>query len=100
MRMPEEVIVRPIVTEKTNRLMEDANKYVFEVHKDANKHEIKNAVKVLFGVDVKSVNVIHVRPRIKRTITKRGRVMGSTRTYKKAIVTLANDSQKIDLMSL
>ncbi len=99
MRAPEEVIIRPIITEKTNRLMEDLNKYVFEVHKDANKHEIKHAVEKLFGVKVKMVNTLYTRPRVKRTITKKGRVLGNTRAYKKAIITLEKNS-KIDLMSL
>ncbi|GAB6077748.1 50S ribosomal protein L23 [Hydrogenobaculum acidophilum] len=99
MRAPEEVIIRPIITEKTNRLMEDLNKYVFEVHKDANKHEIKHAVEKLFGVKVKAVNTLYARPRVKRTITKKGRVFGTTRGYKKAIITLDKNS-KIDLMSL
>ncbi len=99
MRAPEEVIVRPIVTEKTNRLMEDLNKYVFEVSPESNKHEIKHAVEKLFGVKVRSVNTLYAKPRVKRTITKRSRVFGKTRIYKKAIVTLEKNA-KIDLMSL
>lgn len=99
MRLPEEVIIRPIITEKTNRLMEDSNKYVFEVNENSNKHEIKHAVEKLFGVKVKSINTLYVRPRKKRTLTKKSRVEGATRAYKKAIVTLPKD-QKIDLMSL
>lgn len=99
MRLAEEVIIRPIITEKSNRLMEDYNKYIFEVNPKANKHDVKYAVEKLFGVKVDSVNTLYVRPRKKRTISKKGRVEGSTRGYKKAIVTLSKDS-KIDLMSL
>lgn len=99
MRLPEEIIIRPIITEKTNRLMEDQNKYVFEVNKNSNKHEIKYAVEKLFGVKVESINTLYTRSRKKRTITKKGRVEGATRAYKRAIVTLPKD-QKIDLMSL
>ena len=60
MRRPEEVIIRPIITEKSNRLMEDHKKYTFEVAIDATKHEIKHAVEKLFGVKVLKVNTIIV----------------------------------------
>ncbi|MCS7171606.1 MAG: 50S ribosomal protein L23 [Aquificaceae bacterium] len=92
MRRPEEVIIRPIITEKSNRLMEDYKKYTFEVAMDATKHEIKHAVEKLFGVEVVKVNTLIVKPKKKRIIGKFRRY-GSTRAYKKAIVTIPQDKE-------
>jgi len=96
-RKPYEIIIRPIITEKSNRLMDDYNKYTFEVALDASKHEIKWAVEELFKVKVKKVNTMIVKPR-KRRVFGRFRRYGTTRKYKKAIVTLAPDN-KIDLVN-
>ena len=79
-----EVLIRPVVTEK-NTMLSDQDKYVFEVHRDANKIEIGRAVAEVFNVQVKSVNVLKVPG--KARIWKRQR--GMTRSWKKAIVTLA-----------
>lgn len=95
MRRPEEIIIRPIITEKSNRLMEDFKKYTFEVALDATKHEIKHAVEALFGVKVLKVNTLIVKPKKKRVFGK-FRKYGYTRAYKKAIVTISPD-QEIDL---
>jgi large subunit ribosomal protein L23 len=95
MKRPEEIIIRPIITEKSNRLMEDAKKYTFEVAMDATKHEIKHAIKTLFGVKVLKVNTMIVKPR-KRRVFGKFRRYGYTRAYKKAIVTI-DPSQEIDL---
>ncbi|MFN7065730.1 MAG: 50S ribosomal protein L23 [Aquificaceae bacterium] len=95
MRRPEEVIIRPIITEKGNRLMEDYKKYTFEVAMDATKHEIKHAIERLFSVKVLRVNTMIVKPRKKRVIGKLRRY-GYTRSYKKAIVTIPMDKE-IDL---
>jgi len=84
MRDPRDVIIRPIITEKSHRLRELYNQYVFEVAKDANKHEIKEAVQRLFGVDVESVRVINVKGKVRRL----RRAPGRTRSWKKAIVKL------------
>lgn len=86
----EEVIIRPILSEKSTELREKENKYVFEVSKAANKIMIKNAVKELFDVDVKSVNVINVNGKKKRVRYK----YGLTSSFKKAIVTVG-DKDKI-----
>jgi large subunit ribosomal protein L23 len=94
MRRPEEIIIRPIITEKSNRLME-MKKYTFEVAMDANKHEIKHAVQTLFGVKVLKVNTMIVKPKKKRVFGKPGKY-GYTKAYKKAIVTI-DPSQEIDL---
>ncbi|ADC89250.1 Ribosomal protein L25/L23 [Thermocrinis albus DSM 14484] len=98
MRRPEEIIIRPIITEKSNRLMEDYKKYTFEVALDATKHEIKYAIEKLFGVKVLKVNTMIVKPRKKRVYGK-FRKYGYTRAYKKAIVTI-DPSQEIDLLSV
>ncbi len=95
MRRPEEIVIRPIITEKSNRLMEDHKKYTFEVALDATKHEIKHAIEKLFGVKVLKVNTLIVKPRKKRVVGK-FRQYGYTRAYKKAIVTIPPDKE-IDL---
>jgi large subunit ribosomal protein L23 len=96
---PADILIRPILTEKAVRLNEDYNKLVFEVHPKATKPEIKKAVEILFGVKVKKVNTMIVKPKRKRILTKKGRLYGKTKQWKKAIVTLAPD-QKIDLTSI
>jgi large subunit ribosomal protein L23 len=83
-----EVLIRPVVTEK-NTMLGDQNKYVFEVHRDANKIEIGRAVAEVFNVQVKSVNVLKVPG--KQRVWKRQR--GHTRSWKKAIVTLQPGSR-------
>ena len=81
----EHVLKRPILlTEKATRLREDENKVVFEVDKNANKIEIKDAVEKLFGVEVTNVNTSITRGHMKRM----GRGYAQLRNKKKAIVTL------------
>lgn len=87
-----DIILAPVVTEKTARITEDGNKVVFKVAKDANKVQIKQAVEEAFNVKVSNVNTINVRPKKKRV----GRYTGATKAYKKAIITLAEGS-KLDL---
>ncbi|MEZ0360999.1 MAG: 50S ribosomal protein L23 [Hydrogenobacter sp.] len=98
MRKPEEIIIRPIITEKSNRLIEDRKKYTFEVAIDATKHEIKYAVEQLFKVPVIKVNTLIVKPRKKRVLGKL-RKYGYTRSYKKAIITIPPD-REIDLLNM
>ncbi|SHH50298.1 50S ribosomal protein L23 [Thermosipho atlanticus] len=83
-----DIVIRPIVSEKAYYARED-RKYVFEVVKDANKIQIKEAIEKLFKVKVEKVNVINVKPKPKRDI-RRGALAreGYTRSWKKAIVTL------------
>ena len=78
------VIIRPVVSERSFDLM-NQNKYTFEVAKDANKYQIKDAVEEIFGVKVVRVNTLTVKPKNKRVRY----VAGKTRSWKKAIVTLA-----------
>ncbi|MGI5912039.1 MAG: 50S ribosomal protein L23 [Syntrophomonadaceae bacterium] len=78
-----DVIIKPVVTEKSMNLLED-NKYTFIVHRSANKTEIKKAIESIFNVKVVSVNTINVKGKIKRV----GRFVGRTSNRKKAVVTL------------
>ena len=85
MRQPREIIRRPIIlTEKSNRLRENQNQVIFEVHKDANKIQIKGAIEALFKVGVIDVNTLVMRGKDKRM----GRGYSKLRNWKKAIVTL------------
>ena len=88
-----DIIIRPIITERSMADVEN-KKYVFEVAKDAGKIEIKNAVETAFGVKVKAVNTINVRGKAKRMGAGRP---GTTRSWKKAYVQLADDSKTIEL---
>ncbi len=79
----EHVIKRPLLlTEKGNSMRESQNKYQFEVSRDANKHEIKDAVETLFNVTVVGVQTLIVRGRLRRM----GRGHAKTQNWKKAIV--------------
>ena len=80
---PNEVLLSPVVSEKSYSLIED-RKYSFRVHPDAHKTQIRQAVEELFEVKVQSVNVIQVRPKPKR----RGMIRGRKPGWKKAIVQL------------
>ena len=90
-----QVIVRPIVTEKTTDMGEQTNRYVFEVARASNKHEIKQAVEKFFGVKVLDVNTMNVKGKPKRL----GRFEGRRSGWKKAIVTV-NPGDKIDLFDV
>jgi len=83
MKNPVDVIIKPIVTEKTS-LGKAQNKYAFKVFLDANKIDIKYAVEKAFNVSVKAVNTINIKSRQKSF----GRSMGKTGNWKKAYVTL------------
>jgi large subunit ribosomal protein L23 len=96
---PADILIRPILTEKAVRLNEDYGKLVFEVHINATKPEIKKVVEKVFGVKVKKVNTMIVKPKRKRVLTKKGRLYGKTRQWKKAIITLEK-GQKLDLTNI
>ncbi|MBX6341289.1 MAG: 50S ribosomal protein L23 [Thermomicrobiaceae bacterium] len=93
----QDVLRRPIITEKNTRLME-LGQYTFEVHRDANKIQIKDAVEKTFNVDVVAVNVMNVKGKTRRRIRRGGRAasVGRTPSWKKAVVTL-KEGQTIDL---
>jgi len=94
MKDPREVIIRPIVSERSYDQIE-GNRYTFEVAKDANKIEIGQAIEDIFDVHVVSVNTLHVKPKKKRVRYQQG----MTRSWKKAIVKLA-DGDTIELFSV
>ena len=83
MKLAREIIIKPVVTEKSVDLMQE-NKYCFKVAKDANKIEIKNAIEEIFKVTVVNVNTVNVHGKMKRM----GRTQGMTASWKKAVVTL------------
>ena len=87
----QDIIVRPIITEKSMAGI-GMKKYTFEVAKDATKIDIARAVEELFGVKVAKVNTLNVRGHFRR----QGRSEGYTSAWKKAIVTLTEDSKTIE----
>ena len=90
MKSVADIIVRPLITEKSMDGI-GAKVYAFEVMKNATKPEIANAVEVMFGVKVAKVNTIIMKKKPKRV----GYHMGYTSEWKKAIVTLTEDSKTI-----
>lgn len=89
--LAQDVIIKPIITEKSMEALQE-KKYTFRVAKDANKIQIREAVEELFGVNVLKVNTMNVRGRMKRVGASRGK----TPDWKKAIVTLTEDSKTIE----
>ena len=84
MKDPREVIIRPIISEHSFDMMQE-NVYTFEVAKSANKVEIAQAVEEIFDVTVVKVNTLNVKAKPKRVRYQ----VGKTRTWKKAMVTVA-----------
>ena len=84
-----DIIIAPVITEKSARIAENGDKMVFKVRNDANKVQIKQAIEKIWNVKVLRVNTINVKPKYKRV----GRYAGTTSRYKKAIVTLAEGSK-------
>lgn len=89
-----DIIIKPIITEKSAQLVENLQ-YTFEVAKDANKVEIKNAIEKIFNVKVVDIRTINVHRKAKRM----QRYQGFKPAYKKAIVKLA-PGQSIDAFEL
>ncbi|MFH1297430.1 MAG: 50S ribosomal protein L23 [Bacteroidota bacterium] len=92
------IIIKPIITEKMTQMGEKLNRYGFVVDRQANKLQIKKAIKELYGVDVIEVNTMIYSGKNKSRFTKGGVITGRTNTYKKAIVTLAK-GETIDFYS-
>jgi len=88
----QDVVKRPLITEKSERGREAAQQYAFEVHRDATKIQVKGAVEKLFGVHVTAVRTSIARGKNKRV----GRNLGRRPNWKKAIVTL-KEGEKISL---
>ncbi len=81
-----QVIVRPLVTEKSSALYQLHKAYTFQVHPEASKRQIREALQTLFDVTVTDVRTMQMR---RHTVT-RGRTRGTTDRWKKAVVTLAD----------
>ncbi|WP_461466924.1 50S ribosomal protein L23 [Parvimonas micra] len=86
-----DIIIKPVVTERSMENME-SKRYTFKVDTKANKSEIKKAVETIFGVKVKQVNTMNITGKKKRM----GANVGKRPDWKKAIVTLTEDSKEIE----
>jgi large subunit ribosomal protein L23 len=93
-----EILKKPVVTEKMNRITEKQPRYGFIVDKRSNKLEIKKAVETMYGVTVEAVNTMIYRGKSKSRGTKTGVVSGQRPNTKKAIVTLKK-GESIDFFS-
>ena len=91
MRMIEDIIVKPVITEASMDML-DAKKYVFKVQSNATKADVAHAVEEMFKVQVADVNTINMKKKPKRM----GVHAGYTSEWKKAIVTLTADSKTIE----
>lgn len=87
-----DVLRRPVITEKTDLLAEQLNQYVFEVAKNANKNQIREAIESIFDVSVLDVRTMVMPGKPRRW----GRHVTRTPAWKKAVVTLA-DGDRIDM---
>ena len=94
--MTKSILVKPIVSEKTEKLTSKLNRYTFIVDKKANKLEIKKAVEAMFGTTVVDVNTAIAPAKLKVRNTKSGIVRGRVSAYKKAYVTLA-EGEELDI---
>lgn len=91
------VVKRPVITEKTLKLANTQNVYVFEVDRLANKNQIKKAIKDLFSVDILKINTI-MRPKVKKATGKKRLKVTKPKT-KKALIKL-KDGDSIDLFDI
>ena len=90
-----DIIVHPLITEKSTKLIEE-NKYTFEVKQGSNKVEVAKAVEELWQVKVVAVNMINTQRKTRRV----GKYEGLRPAVQKAVVTLSKDSKKIDAFEL
>jgi large subunit ribosomal protein L23 len=93
--MAKEILIKPIITEKADRLTDSLNQISFIVNKNCNKIEIRKAVEDLYSVQVESVNTIVMPAKAKSRNTRAGVVKGRVSSYKKAIIKLA-EGEEID----
>ena len=82
---PYDIIIRPLLTDKSVKLMNEQNKYTFLVHPQATKIDVKKAIETIFNVKVKKVNIVNLPPKLR---FYRWRYPYKTNKIKKAIVTL------------
>ncbi|MCR5300342.1 MAG: 50S ribosomal protein L23 [Erysipelotrichaceae bacterium] len=83
-----EMIIKPVVTEKSLKIQEENNTVVFEVEKSMNKIHVKQAIEEIYNVKVESVNIVNTKSKTKRV----GRYTGKTHAFKKAYIKLAPGS--------
>lgn len=95
MKNPRDIIIEPVVSEKSYDLAADNNTYTFIVDPRTNKTEIKQAIEIIFDVKVTSVNTMNRKGKHKRT----GYVVGKRKDTKRALVTLA-DGDSIDVFEV
>ena len=83
------VIIKPLITEKSTHQQQTRNAYAFQVHPEANKHQIKDAVEKLYDVKVKDVRTMVRKGKPRRSRFK----VGTTPDWKRAVVVLVEDSR-------
>lgn len=93
--MAKNILIKPIISEKSETLSGELNQYSFIVNKKANKIEIRKAVEEMYSVNVSSVNTMNMPGKAKVRNTKSGILKGRISPYKKAIVKLS-DGEEID----
>lgn len=94
--MAKKILIKPVITEKAERLTDNQEQYTFIVDKTVNKIEVKNAIEDMYGVTVERVNTLVMPGKVKNRTTKSGIIRGRVPAHKKAIVTLAK-GETIDL---
>ncbi|MCX7973759.1 MAG: 50S ribosomal protein L23 [Candidatus Aminicenantes bacterium] len=92
MKDPYQIILRPLITEKSTALKENNREVCFEVHPEANKSEIKKAVEKLFKVKVERIRIVNLKGKKRRV----GRHLGETKSRKKAYVKLREGEKMIE----
>ncbi len=95
MKTSYDIILAPVVSEKSYDLIEEQNTYTFEVDPRSNKEEIRDAVEEVFGVSVVRVNTMNRKGKVKRT----GYKLGKRKDVKRAVVTLV-EGDSIDLFGV
>jgi len=92
------ILIKPIITEKFTAQAEKLNRYGFIVQNNANKIQIKKAVEDLYKITVESVNTMRYSGKNRSRFTKTGVVKGASKSFKKAIITIAK-GEVIDFYS-
>ena len=92
------IIIKPIITEKMTQMGEKLNRYGFLVDRKANKLQIKQAIKEIYGVEVAEVRTMNYPGKKKSRYTKSGIIAGKSPSYKKALIKLAK-GETIDFYS-
>ena len=93
--MSKQIIIKPLITEKSELLSENLVQYTFVVNKNANKIEIRKAIESMYGVNVDSVNTVIAPGKSKIRNTRSGLQRGRKSSFKKAIVRLS-EGEEID----